>query len=199
MKGCLIAGAVALLVLVLVGGCGIGSYNGIVSKEELTKAKWTEIQNMYQRRYDLVPQLVEVVKGAANFEQSTITAVTEARASVGKVALPATLPDDPAKLKAYIEAQQSLSGALTRLLANVEAYPQLKATQNFASLQDEIAGTENCVAVARRDYIDAVNDYNTAIRRFPGALLASLFGFQLHAQLEVPTGVTERPKIDFGK
>lgn len=197
MKGCLVAGAIALLLLLLAGGCGIGSYNGIVAKEELTKAKWSEIQNQYQRRFDLIPQLVEVVKGAANFEQSTITAVTEARASVSRVALPATLPDDPAKLKAYIEAQQSLSGALTRLMANVENYPTLKATGNFASLQDDISGTENRVAVSRRDYIDAVNDYNVSIRKFPGNVLAGLFGFTAHAQLEVPAGVTERPKIDF--
>lgn len=197
MKGCLIAGGIVALVLLLGGGCGVASYNGIVTKQERTEAAWSEIQNQYQRRFDLVPQLVAVVKGAAEFEQSTLTEITEARASVGKMALPAELPDDPAKLQAFMAAQQQLSGALTRLLAVAENYPALKATQNFISLQDDLAGTENRIAVARRDYIEAVNAYNVSIRRFPGTILAGIFGFDKHAQLETPEGVTERPAIDF--
>ncbi|MEQ1894906.1 MAG: LemA family protein, partial [Planctomycetota bacterium] len=126
-----------------------------------------------------------------------LTEITEARASVGKMALPAELPDDPAKLQAFMAAQQQLSGALTRLLAVAENYPALKATQNFISLQDDLAGTENRIAVARRDYIEAVNAYNVSIRRFPGTILAGIFGFDKHAQLETPEGVTERPAIDF--
>jgi LemA protein len=198
MKGCLVAGAIALLVLLLFGGCAVSTYNGIVGKDERTQAAWSEIHNQYQRRYDLVPQLVETVKGAKDFEQATLTAVTEARASVSRVALPATLPDDPAKLRAFIEAQQQLSGALTRLIANVESYPELKATENFRSLQDQLEGTENRITTARRDYIEAVREYNVAIRRFPGNVMAGLFGFEAHAQLETPEGVTERPQIDFG-
>lgn len=197
MKGCLIAGGIVALVLLLGGGCGVASYNGIVTKQERTEAAWAEIHNQYQRRFDLVPQLVAVVKGAAEFEQSTLTEITEARASVGKLALPAELPDDPAKLQAFMAAQQQLSGALTRLLAVAENYPALKATQNFISLQDDLAGTENRIAVARRDYIEAVNAYNVSIRRFPGTILAGIFGFDKHAQLETPEGVTERPAIDF--
>jgi len=197
MKGCLIAGGIVALILLLGGGCGVASYNGIVTKEERTEAAWSEIQNQYQRRFDLVPQLVAVVKGAAEFEQSTLTEITEARASVGKMALPAELPDDPAKLQAYLAAQQQLSGALSRLIAVAENYPALKATENFRDLQVDLAGTENRIAVARRDYIEAVNAYNVAIRRFPGSMLAGIFGFEKHAQLETPEGVTERPNVEF--
>lgn len=197
MKGCLIAGGIVALVLVLFGGCGVASYNGIVTKGERTEAAWSEIQNQYQRRFDLVPQLVSVVKGAAEFEQSTLTEITEARASVGKMALPAELPDDPAKLQAFMAAQQQLSGALQRLLVVAENYPTLKATENFHSLQVDLAGTENRIAVARRDYIEAVNAYNVSIRRFPGTVLAGLFGFEKHAQLETPEGVSERPAVEF--
>lgn len=197
MKGCLIAGGIVALVLLLGGGCGVASYNGIVTKEERIEAAWSEIQNQYQRRFDLVPQLVAVVQGAADFEQSTLTEITEARASVGKMALPAELPDDPAKLQAFMAAQQQLSGALQRLLVVAENYPTLKATQNFISLQDDLAGTENRIAVARRDYIEAVNAYNVSIRRFPGSLLAGAFGFEKHAQLETPEGVSERPAVEF--
>jgi LemA protein len=115
--------------------------------------------------------------------------------------MPQGVPDDPAKLKAFLEAQEQLSGALSRLLVVAENYTSLKATQNFLSLQDQIEGTENRLGNARRDYIEAVNDYNVAIRRFPGSLVAGMFGFENHAQLEVPSGVTERPKVefDFGK
>ena len=201
MKGFLIVVGVGLLALLLVGGCGVGAYNGIVTKEEKIEAAWSEIQNQYQRRYDLVPQLVATVKGAADFEQSTLTELTEARASVGKVALPKEVPDDPAKLKAFFEAQDQLSGALSRLLVVAENYPSLKATENFLSLQDSLGGTENRIAVSRRDYIDAVREYNVAIRRFPGSLVSGLLGFEKHAQLETPAGTTERPAVefDFGK
>jgi LemA protein len=201
MKGVLVVVGIVLLALLLIGGCGVGAYNGIVTKEEKIEAAWSEIHNQYQRRSDLVPQLVETVKGAAGFEQSTLTEITEARASVGKLALPATLPDDPAKLEAFFQAQDRLSGALQRLLVVAENYPALKATQNFLALQDQLEGTENRIAVARRDYIDTVRDYNVSIRRFPGSLIAGAFGFEKHAQLEAPAGVTERPAVefDFGK
>ena len=201
MKGFLIVVGVGVLALLLVGGCGVGAYNGIVTKEEKIEAAWSEIQNQYQRRFDLVPQLVATVKGAADFEQSTLTELTEARASVGKVALPKEVPDDPAKLKAFFEAQDQLSGALSRLLVVAENYPSLKATENFLSLQDSLGGTENRIAVSRRDYIDAVREYNVAIRRFPGSLVSGLLGFEKHAQLETPAGTTERPAVefDFGK
>lgn len=197
MKPLFIAAGTVLLILLLIGGCGVGAYNGIVTKEAKIEAGWSEIQNQYQRRFDLVPQLVETVKGAAGFEQSTLTEITAARASVGKAALPKELPDDPAKLKAFFEAQDQLSGALSRLLVVAENYPSLKATQNFLSLQDQLEGTENRLGTARRDYIEAVREYNVAIRRFPGSLISGLFGFAKHAQLEVPAGASERPDVKF--
>lgn len=197
----MVVGGIALLALLLVGGCGVGAYNGIVTKETKIEAAWSTIQSEYQRRFDLVPQLVATVKGAADFEQSTLTELTEARASVGKVTMPAGVPDDPEKLKAFLAAQEQLSGALSRLLVVSENYPALKATESFLSLQDQLEGTENRLGVARRDYIETVNEYNVAIRRFPGSLLAGAFGFEKHAQLEVPAGATERPAVgfEFGK
>jgi LemA protein len=197
MKGCLIAAGIVLLALLLIGGCGVGAYNGIVTREEKVEAAWSEIHNQYQRRFDLVPQLVATVQGAADFEQSTLTEITAARASVGKLALPKELPDDPAKLQAFFQAQDQLGGALQRLLVVAESYPTLKATETFLSLQSQLEGTENRVAVARRDYIDAVRDYNVAIRRFPGSLIAGAFGKQKHAQLETPAGTGERPEVQF--
>ena len=197
MKGCMIAGGVTLLILLLFGGCGVGRYNDIVTKDERVEASWSEIQNQYQRRYDLVPQLVETVKGAAEFEKSTITEVTEARASVGRMQLPESLPGDPAQLEQFIAAQDSLGSALSRLLVVAENYPSLKASQNFLALQDQLEGTENRIATARRDYIEAVNAHNVAIRRFPGNLIAGLFGFDQRPQLEVDQAVTERPDVSF--
>ncbi len=191
-----VLGALVVL-LALLGGCAMSQYNGLVSADEKAAAHWTEIQNQYKRRYDLVPQLVETVKGAASFEQSTLTAVTEARASVGKLQLPESLPEDPAQLKQYFEAQQGLGSALSRLLVVAESYPELKASQGFVSLQDQLEGTENRIATARRDYIEAVKDYNVRIRRFPGNLLAGTFGFEKKPQLEIEEAVTERPQIDF--
>jgi len=196
-SGCWIALGVVVLLVLLFGGCAVGKYNGIVSAEEKVGAQWSEIHNQYKRRYDLVPQLVETVKGAADFERSTITAVTEARASVGKMQLPETLPDDPAKIQAFFEAQRGLTSALSRLLVVAENYPQLKASQNFLSLQDQLEGTENRIAVARRDYIEAVRGFNTQIRRFPNNLIAGAFGFERMPQLEVEEAVTERPDVEF--
>ena len=196
-SGCWIGLAAFVLVLLLFGGCAVSKYNGIVGQEENVEAKWSEIHNQYKRRFDLVPQLVETVKGAADFEKSTITAVTEARASVGKMQLPDKLPDDPAQIAAFFEAQKGLSGALSRLLVVAENYPQLKASQNFLSLQDQLEGTENRIAVARRDYIDAIKGYNASIRKFPGNLIASSFGFERREQLQAEPETTEVPKIDF--
>ena len=197
MKIGLIVVLVLLASLVLFGGCGVSAYNGLVSKDENATARWTEIQNQYQRRADLVPQLVETVKGASNFERGTLEAVTEARASVGRVQLPDTT--SPEQMKAYFQAQDGLSGALQRLLVVSENYPELRSVGNFQDLQAQLEGTENRLAVARNRFIEATRDYNVAIRRFPASVLAGMFGFQPKAQLEVPAGSTERPTIDFGK
>jgi LemA protein len=193
----LIAIGVIVLVVLLVGGLFVGRYNGLVGLQEKTGAAWSEIDNQYKRRFDLVPQLVKVVQGAADFEKSTLEAVIEARASVGRVQLPPGLPSDPKQLQAYVEAQQGLGAALGRLFAVAEQYPELKATQNFLSLQDQLEGTENRIAVARRDYIDSVREYNTYRRRFPTTIVAGLLGFDAVAQLEIQERERETPQVEF--
>jgi len=197
--GVLVAVGVVLILLLIIGGSAVGRYNTLVTSQERIEAAWSEIDNQYKRRYDLIPALVNTVKGAADFEKSTLEAVTEARASVGRAQLPAGLPTDPAQIEAYAQAQQGLGAALGRLMVVVERYPDIKANQNFLSLQDQLEGTENRIAVARRDYIDSVRDYNTGIRKFPANLLAGMFGFEKVPQLEVETEVREVPEVDFGK
>lgn len=186
-----------VLVLLLGGGCAVSKYNGIVTNQEDVEAKWSNIQNQYKRRADLVDNLVGVVKGAANFEKDLLTDLTEARASVGRVQLPDTLPTDPAKLQAYVQAQQGLGSVMGRLFAVSENYPELKATANFLTLQDQLEGTENRIAVARTDYINSVKNYNASIRKFPGNLVASFGGFEKAAQLTVPESATEVPEVSF--
>jgi LemA protein len=195
--GCAIAAGVGLLVVLILSMTFMGKYNSLVTLQEGNEAAWSEIDNQYKRRFDLIPQLVNTVKGAANFEKSTLTEVTEARASVGRAQLPANLPSDPAKLQAYMTAQQGLGAALGRMFVVVERYPELKANQNFLSLQDQLEGTENRIAVARRDYIDAVRRYNTTRRQFPGNLVAGMFGFEKQPQLQIDEGVRETPQVEF--
>ncbi len=160
-------GWLILLALPLFSGCGI---NNIPTYDEAVKAKWGDVQNQYQRRADLVPNLVATVKGYAAHEAQTLEAVTEARAKVGSIQVDSKMLDDPARLKQFEEAQQQLRGALQRLMVVAEQYPDLKANQNFLALQSQLEGTENRIAVARRDYVAAVQQYNTEIRTFPGNL-----------------------------
>jgi len=195
--GCLIAAGVAVLVVLILGGTVVGKYNGLVTAQEKVSASWSEIDNQYKRRFDLIPQLVSTVQGAADFEKSTLESVIESRASVGRAQLPAGLPTDPAKLQAYIQAQQGLGAALSRLMVVVERYPELKANQNFLSLQDQLEGTENRIAVARRDYIDSVRVYNTSRRTFPTNLIAGMFNFNEQPQLQIEAEQRETPKVDF--
>jgi LemA protein len=196
-KGCLVAGGVLILVALIFGGVAVGKYNGLARSRENVKGKWAAIDSQYKRRYDLIPNLVATVQGAADFEKSTLQAVTEARASVGRVQLPAELPTDPAQLEAYLKAQQNLSGALSRLFAVAENYPQLKATQNFLSLQDQIEGTENRIAAARTDYIQAVQAFNSSIATFPSNVIAGIFNFHPVPQLEMPVEERANPKVEF--
>jgi LemA protein len=155
------------LVLPLLSGCGV---NNIPTYDEQVKAAWGQVENQYQRRADLVPNLVETVKGYAAQERETLIAVTEARAKVGSMQVDSKLIDDPQRLKQFEDAQAQLSGALQRLMVVVEKYPDLKSNQNFLALQSQLEGTENRIAVARRDYVGAVQQYNTEIRTLPGSL-----------------------------
>ena len=161
----------ALIVLapMLIAGCGV---NTIPTKDEAAKAQWAEVQNQYQRRADLIPNLVETVKGYATQEREVLTQVTEARASATQVKVDASTITDPAAFEKYAQAQDQLSGVLGRLMMIQERYPDLKSNQNFLALQSQLEGTENRITIARRDYNAAVQDYNTEIRTFPGALWA---------------------------
>ncbi|HWA85461.1 MAG TPA: LemA family protein, partial [Opitutus sp.] len=168
----------AIVAIGLIVGLAISSiFNNLVSLQQGTDAAWAQVQNVYQRRADLVPNLVNTVKGAANFERTTLNEVTEARASVGRVQLPAGgAPTDPQKLAEFAQAQAQLGGALSRLLVVAERYPELKATEGFRDLQAQLEGTENRIAVERGRFNDAVQAYNTAIKRFPAVLFAGMFG-----------------------
>jgi LemA protein len=177
-------------------GCGV---NTIPTAEENAKAKWADVQNDYQRRADLVPNLVATVKGAANFEKSTLVEVTEARARATSVQISASDLTDPAKVAQFQQAQGALSQGLGRLLASVEAYPDLKSNQNFLKLQDQLEGTENRITVARRDYNDAVRDYNTTIRTFPAIIGAKIiYGSKPMVPFEATTpGADTAPAVSF--
>ena len=181
--------AMALLGLVL-AGCGV---NNVPTLEEKAKASRSEVQNQYQRRADLIPNLVETVKGYAAQEREVLTAVVEARAKASQVKVDASTITDPAKFKEYQEAQNQLSGALGRLLVTVERYPDLKSNQNFLALQSQLEGTENRVTVARRDYIQAVQAFNTEIRTFPGVIWARLFWGAKAMETFAATAGAERP------
>ena len=164
--------AAAVLLGLAVAGCG---YNNIPTLEETAKARWAEVQNQYQRRADLVPNLVSTVQGYAKQEKDVLIAVVEARAKATSVKIDASAITDPEKLKQFQDAQSQLSGALGRLLAVSENYPDLKSNQNFLALQSQLEGTENRIAVSRKDYIGAVQTYNTELKTFPGIFWASTF------------------------
>jgi len=166
------AGFVAILLGLTVSACG---YNTIPTAEEQAKAKWADVQNNYQRRADLIPNLVATVQGYAKQEREVLTAVIEARAKATQIKIDASQLTDPDKLKQFQDAQNQLSGALGRLIAVSENYPDLKSNQNFLALQSQLEGTENRIAVARRDYIEAVRVYNTELKTFPGVLWAAVF------------------------
>jgi LemA protein len=176
--------------LTLFCGCGI---NNIPSYDEQVKSSWAQVENQYQRRSDLIPNLVETVKGYAAQEREVLTAVVEARAKASQVKVDASTINDPAKFKEYQDAQNQLTGALGRLLVTVERYPELKSNQNFLALQSQLEGTENRVAVARRDYIQAVQAFNTEIRTFPGVIWAKLFWGAKPMETFTATAGAERP------
>jgi LemA protein len=195
--GCLIA---VVAVVLIFGLYLVTVYNGLVGSEQAVEAQWAQVQNVYQRRADLIPNLVASVKGAANFEQSTLTQVIEARSRVGQMSPQASaeILNDPAKFAQYQKAQDSLSSALSRLMVVVEQYPQLQAVQAFRDLMVQLEGTENRIAVERRTFNQVAQDYNTRIRRFPAALFASMMGFQPKPYFQAAPGAETAPKVDFG-
>lgn len=188
--------AVVIIVLIIVGSIK-NMYNGFVRLDEGVNQKWSQVQNVYQRRYDLIPNLVETVKGYAAHERQTLQAVTEARAKVGGVVNLKAEDLTPENLARFQQAQAGLSGALQRLMVVVERYPDLKASQNFIRLQDELAGTENRISVERKRFTEAVQAYNGTIRRFPQVIFAGMFGFEKKAYFEAVQEAQEAPKVQF--
>ena len=193
--GCL---AVVVVVAIIAAVALIGPYNRLVGLSQAVDAQWAQVENVYQRRADLIPNLVATVQGAANFEKSVLVEVTNARASVGQVQTSAKdLPNDPAAFARFEQAQAALSGALSRLLVVVERYPDLKANANFQTLQAQLEGTENRIAVERMRYNERGQEYNTAIQQFPGRLFASIFGFKPKAYFKAQEGAERPPQVQF--
>ena len=181
---------------ILLSGCGV---NNIPTYNEEAKAKWSDVENQYQRRADLIPNLVETVKGYATQEREVLTQVTEARAKASQVKVDASTVTDPARFKEFQDAQNALSGALGRLLVTVERYPDLKSNQNFLALQTQLEATENRIGAARRDYIDGVRAYNTELKTFPGVIWASTL-YRSYKPMEtftVAEDVKQAPKVKF--
>jgi LemA protein len=191
-----IAGAVVLFIILIVSWA-TGKYNGFVGLNENVKSAWSQVENVYQRRADLVPNLVATVKGVANFEKETYTAVTEARAKVGQIKLTADQLSDPAAIQRFQQAQDGLGSALSRLLVVSENYPQLKANENFLQLQSQLEGTENRITVERQKYNNIATDYNTAIKRFPGVIIANFGGFKEKEYFKAAAGADQVPKVQF--
>lgn len=199
-KGLLIGcslGAIVLLIVFLVFSYGVSKYNQLVSLNEEVSKAWSQVENQYQRRYDLIPNLVETVKGVANFEKETYIAVTEARAKVGQIQITPQMLEDPNAFERFQAAQDNLSSALSRLLVAVENYPQLKANENFLQLQAQLEGTENRISVERKRFNEAVQSFNTAIKRFPTNIIAGMFGFKEKQYFKAVTGAETPPKVQF--
>ncbi len=197
VRGLLIALVVLVVLGIVIVGWGISINNQLVRLEQEVNTAWAQVQNVYQRRADLIPNLVETVKGFAAQERTVLEEVTRARASASGVQLTPQALNDPKALERFQAAQNQLSGALSRLLVTVERYPELKSNQNFLSLQTQLEGTENRIAVERRRFNEAVRDYNTRLRLFPGSLIAGMMGFQPKAFFEAAPGAAEPPKVKF--
>ncbi len=194
--GIVLLGAVLLVVAVGLGGCR--AYNGLVAKSQEVDKQWAQVENVYQRRADLIPNLVNTVSGAANFEKSTITEVTAARASVGQLKItPGQAPSTAEQLKQFQAAQDGLSSALSRLLVVVEKYPDLKATANFRDLQSQLEGTENRITVERQRFNEVVQSYNTSVKQFPNVVFAGMFGYQTRPYFQAAPGSDKAPKVEF--
>ncbi|PIE42136.1 MAG: LemA family protein [Gammaproteobacteria bacterium] len=190
---------VFLLAIVSVVGMFLSHMNSVPNLDEEAKAQWSQVQNQYKRRADLVPNLVNIVKGYAAHENETLNQVTQARSQVGKINIDADVLDDPEKMKQYLEVQKSLSSSLGRLMAVAESYPDLKADKNFLALQSQLEGTENRIAVARRDFINAVKRYNRELRTIPGKWVAQFLypDAELRKTFSVSEKEQETPKVEF--
>lgn len=194
MKGKAIIFSIIIGLLIIVG---ISVNNGLVEREENVESAWAQVENQYQRRADLIPNLVNTVRGAADFEQETLTAVINARSQATSINVSATDLNDPAKIAQFQEAQQQLSGALSRLLVSVERYPELKANSNFRDLQAQLEGTENRLSTERMRFNKAAQGYNTSLRKFPTSIIASIGGFDRKAYFEAEKGAEQAPTVDF--
>ncbi|MBE6344224.1 MAG: LemA family protein [Spirochaetaceae bacterium] len=198
LKGLIVA--IGIILVLIVAGCSFytGNYNKMVTLDEQVSNKWAQVQNQYQRRYDLIPNLVETVKGYASHESQVFTDIAEARSKVGGITqLSAADLSDPVKVQQFQAAQASLGGALQRLLSITENYPELQANSNFLALQDELEGTENRITIARQDYNDAVTNFNTTIRRFPQNIIAGISGFTSKANFSADAAAQSAPSVSF--
>jgi LemA protein len=192
-----IVGIGVVVVLIFFVITGVSGYNSLVKLSEGVDQSWSQVENVYQRRSDLIPNLVETVKGASNFEQETLTQVIEARARATQVQVTPDMLNDPQALERFDQAQQQLGSALSRLLVTVERYPELKANANYLALQYVLACTENRIAVERRRFTESVQQYNVAVRRFPMNLFAGMFGFEKKVYFEASEGAETAPQVDF--
>ena len=194
--GCAVGGFI-LVVLAILVIWGINAYNNLVTLNEAVNQSWSQVENQYQRRADLIPNLVNTVKGYANFERGVLTDVTEARAKVSQMNVTPEVLNDPQAFQKFQQLQGQLSGALSRLLVTVENYPDLKASENFQQLQAQLEGTENRISVERRRFNETVQTYNTTIKRFPNTIFASVFGFQQKQYFQSTPGAETPPKVEF--
>jgi LemA protein len=192
-----IIGIILVLFVIIMFSWGTGIYNKLVTQEETVNTQWANVENVYQRRADLIPNLVNTVKGVANFEQSTLTAVIEARAKATSVNINPKNLDDAA-IQKFQQAQDGLSSTLSRLMVVVEKYPELKATQNFSELQAQLEGTENRISVERKNFNEAAQGYNTYLRSFPANIFAGMYGFQKKGYFQAAEGADKAPQVDFG-
>ena len=198
MKKALIAVIVVVVILLIIVGKGIGTYNNIIALEEGVKTQWAQVENTYQRRFDLIPNLVSTVQGEANFEKSTLTEVMEMRSRMGgTVKLDESLMNDEAALKRFQEMQGTLSGALQRLMAVSENYPNLKSNKSFQELRVQLEGAENRIAVERKRYNETVKEYNTTIRQFPTNIVAGFAGASPKALFSADAAASTAPKVQF--
>jgi len=203
LLGCIVVGVIVAFLAIVIGFWFVGVRNHIVELDQAVDAQWAQVQNDYQRRYDLIPNLVQTVQGAANFEKSTLVEVTQARARVGQVSMQgaapgaaSNIPNDPQAMAQFEQAQAGLSSALSRLLVVVERYPELKSNENFLQLQSQLEGTENRIAVERRRFNEAAQAFNTYILKFPASLVAGS-RFPKKAYFQGTAGSSEPPKVQF--